>query len=351
MKITFSKAINFAIRDSMRDDNKVICMGLGATDPKGVFGTTIDLEKEFGSKRVFDIPTSENALTGICIGLSIAGYKPLLTHQRLDFALLSLDQIINNAAKAHYMYGGEICCPLVIRMIMGRGWGQGPTHSQNLQMLFAGIPGLRVVMPGTVQDAYSQLRASINSNDPVIFLEHRWLHNSESQVVYDFSDQDLVTQSLVKSGEDITILACSYMLPEAIKARRILKEKLGVTADIINFRSYRAIPDECLIKSINKTRKLIVADTAMRSFTIADQLSNNIRDLLIDGNSIDIRILSMPDIPEPTSHFLTKGLYNDSYTIISKTCELLSKDCRGLINRDTELKPHDVPGEWFKGPF
>ena len=116
------------------------------------------------------------------------GYKVIINHQRLDFALLSLDQIINNAAKIHYMFGGQINCPLVVRMIIGRGWGQGPTHSQNLQQLFAGIPGLKVVIPGTPQDAYSQLCASINCTDPVIFLEHRWLHNMSGKVDFKFTE-------------------------------------------------------------------------------------------------------------------------------------------------------------------
>ena len=111
----------------------------------------------------------------------MAGFKPILTHQRLDFALLSLDQIINNISKTRYMFGGQISRPVVIRMIIGRGWGQGPTHSQNLQLLFAGIPGLRVVIPSSPHDAYSLLRASIESKDPVIFLEHRWLHNSTTK--------------------------------------------------------------------------------------------------------------------------------------------------------------------------
>ena len=134
-QITFSKAINEAFIDSMKADDKIVCMGLGVPDPKGVFGTTLNLEKLFGKDRVFDIPTSENAMTGVCVGLALNGYKAIINHQRLDFALLSLDQIINNAAKIHYMFGGKINCPIVIRMIIGRGWGQGPTHSQNLQQL------------------------------------------------------------------------------------------------------------------------------------------------------------------------------------------------------------------------
>ena len=144
---TFSDAINEAIRESMHKDPKVLCYGLGVTDPKSVFNTTFGLEEEFGSERVFDIPCSENGITGIAIGAALKGYRPVLTHQRLDFALLSMDQIVNSAAKWHYMFGSQRSVPITVRMILGRGWGQGPTHSQNLQSWFAHIPGLKVVVP------------------------------------------------------------------------------------------------------------------------------------------------------------------------------------------------------------
>ena len=135
-EISFAKAINLAISDSMEIDDSIICYGLGATDPKGIFGTTIGLEEKFGNQRVFDTPTSENAMTGIGIGAAMAGNKTIMTHQRLDFFLLALDQLVNSAAKMHYMFGGKVNIPITIRLIIGRGWGQGPTHSQNLQSIF-----------------------------------------------------------------------------------------------------------------------------------------------------------------------------------------------------------------------
>ena len=131
--ITFVDSINSAIDLAMSIDKKVVCYGLGATDPKGIFGTTKGLEDKFGNERVFDMPTSENAMTGIAIGLAIGGFKTIMTHQRLDFFLLAMDQLVNSAAKMHYMFNGELKVPVTIRLILGRGWGQGPTHSQNLQ--------------------------------------------------------------------------------------------------------------------------------------------------------------------------------------------------------------------------
>ena len=174
---TFSESIRQATSECLSDDNSLICFGLGVTDPKGVFGTTKDLHIIHGNERVFDIPISENAMTGIGIGAAIMGTKVLMVHQRMDFFLLAMDQLVNAASKMHYMYGGEVCCPITIRLIVGRGWGQGPTHSQSLHAWFAHIPGLKVVMPTFPKDAYKLLKEAISDPNPVIFIEHRWLHD------------------------------------------------------------------------------------------------------------------------------------------------------------------------------
>jgi len=180
--INYAQATNEALQQAMRQDTDVICYGLGADDPKGIFGTTLGLQEEFGAERVFDMPTSENAMTGIGIGASLNGIRPVMTHQRLDFFLLAMDQLVNNAAKWRYMFGGQFSVPITIRLIIGRGWGQGPTHSQSLQSWFAHIPGLRVVMPSNARDAKGLLLESIFCDDPVVILEHRWLHNSTADV-------------------------------------------------------------------------------------------------------------------------------------------------------------------------
>src|SRR5581483_4411863 len=151
--ITTSAALREATDQAMAADQRVLIIGEGVPDPKGIFGTTLGLREKYGAERVLDMPVSENGLTGICIGAALAGLRPILTHQRVDFALLSLDQIMNNAAKWYYMFGGQQSIPLVIRMVIGRGWGQGAQHSQSLESLFAHIPGLKVVMPATPYDA------------------------------------------------------------------------------------------------------------------------------------------------------------------------------------------------------
>ena len=181
MKISYSQAINKALEEEMTRNKKLVCFGLGATDYMKFFGTTKGLKEKFGEQRVFETPTSENAMTGIGIGMSLYKNPCIMMHQRLDFFLLAMDQLVNSAAKWHYMFGGLKSVPITIRLVVGKGWGQGPTHSQSLQSWFAHIPGLKVVMPSLPSDAYNLLKASIRDPNPVIFIEHRWLHGVEEK--------------------------------------------------------------------------------------------------------------------------------------------------------------------------
>ena len=181
-ELTYAQAIQEGLHQSMEADARVILVGEGVPDPKAIFATTAGLRDRFGSARVFDMPLSENGMTGICIGAALSGLRPVMVHQRIDFALLAMDQLVNNAAKWHYMFDGLANVPLVIRVIIGRGWGQGPQHSQSLQALFAHIPGFKVVLPATAYDAKGMLISAIEDNNPVIFIEHRWLHNIKDAV-------------------------------------------------------------------------------------------------------------------------------------------------------------------------
>ena len=208
-KITYTQAVNDAITVAMTMDEHVICYGLGVPDPRGVFGTTIGLQERFGKERVFDTPISENAMTGIGIGASLNGIRPVMVHQRLDFFLLAMDQLVNNAANWHFMFGGQSSVPITIRLIIGRGWGQGPTHSQSLQSWFAHIPGLKVVMPTTARDAKGLLLESIFDDNPVVFLEHRWLHNQIDHVPPGDFRIPLGKASLLREGDDVTVVSMS----------------------------------------------------------------------------------------------------------------------------------------------
>ena len=225
--MNYAQAIRKALDEALEQDERVICYGLGVTDPKGVFGTTSHLHEKHGNERVFDTPTSENAMTGIGIGCALMGNKVIMTHQRLDFFLLGLDQLVNAAAKMHYMYGGELNCPITIRLIVGRGWGQGPTHSQNLQAWFAHIPGLKVISPTFPIDAYNTLKKAIFDNNPVIIIEHRWLHNIKDDKGFAKEIDDKRARVCLE-GNDYTIVSTSIMTIEAIKCAQYLKRKHSI---------------------------------------------------------------------------------------------------------------------------
>ena len=347
----FASAINDALSVAMTNDKNIICYGLGVTDPKGVFGTTLGLEKKFGNDRVFDVPTSENALTGIGIGASLHNTKSIMTHQRLDFFLLAMDQLVNNAAKWYYMYGGKKSVPITIRLIIGRGWGQGPTHSQNLQSWFAHIPGLKVVIPTNPYDAKGMLLSAIRDPNPVIFLEHRWLHYSKGVIPKKRYFVPIDKAKVINKGKDITIVAMSYLTPEAMIAKKYLK-KLNINPEVIDLRSVKPIDFKTIIKSVNKTKNLLVLDTGFKFCSVSSEIITNImeRDHNILKNSP--ARLTMPDIPEPTSFALTKNFYITHLEIIKKVLNILNINQNKLKKlKITKTKYHDVPNEEFKGPF
>jgi pyruvate dehydrogenase E1 component beta subunit len=207
------------------------------------------------------MPTSENAMTGVAIGASLNGIRPVMTHQRVEFFLLAMDQLVNNAAKWHYMFGGHASIPITIRLIIGQGWGNGPTHSQSFQAWFAHIPGLKVVMPATAMDAKGLLLSSIFCNNPVIFFEHRWLHDLEGDVPEGDFRIPLGEAKEIKTGNDFTIVSMSHMTIEALHAVEIL-EKHGISIDLIDLRTVKPIDWGKIFYSVHKTGRLLAIDTA-----------------------------------------------------------------------------------------
>ncbi|QWD96907.1 alpha-ketoacid dehydrogenase subunit beta [Polynucleobacter sp. MG-6-Vaara-E2] len=347
---SFATAINEGIAQAMDLDDSVICYGLGVTDPKAVFGTTASLEKRFGAARVFDMPTSENAMTGVAIGAALNGIKSVMTHQRVDFFLLALDQLVNSAAKWHYMFGGQNSVPITIRLIIGRGWGQGPTHSQNLQAWFAHIPGLKVVMPTTPEDAKGLLISSILDPNPVVFLEHRWLHNSIGEVPDGDFRLPLGKAKVMREGRDITIVSMSYMTIEALHAADYL-EKQGVSCEVVDLRSIKPLDWETVFASTVKTGRLIALDSGFTTGSVAGEIVARVAMEKFSALRKAPARLAMPDVPEPTSIALTKGFYVRAADIAIKVLSMMDKSV-DYINADlSEPDPHDVPGDWFKGPF
>jgi pyruvate/2-oxoglutarate/acetoin dehydrogenase E1 component len=349
--ITFAEAINEALDFSLTKDKLMICYGLGVTDPKSVFGTTKGLEQKFGKNRVFDMPTSENAMTGVGVGASLNGVRSVITHQRLDFFLLAMDQLVNGAAKYYYMYGSQKNIPITIRLIIGRGWGQGPTHSQNLQSWFSHIPGLKVVMPSNPRDAKTLLISSIFDPNPVIYLEHRWLHNSKGNVPEDNLIEKIGNAKIIRKGNDITIVSMSYMTIESLRAADFLSKEMNIDVEVIDLRSVKPIDWKTIFKSVEKTGKIIVVDSGFTTGSIAGEIVARVSMERFRYLKIPPARLAMPDVPEPTSFALTKGFYIGSKDIAELSLKILNIKISEKINVLDEPELHDIPGPWFKGPF
>ncbi len=348
--LKFHQAVQEAIDVSMARDPAVYVMGLGVPDPKGVFGTTLGLAEKHGSRRVLDIPLSENGITGVAIGSALCGMRPILVHQRVDFALLSMDQIVNQAAKWHYMFGGRLRVPLVIRMVIGRGWGQGPQHSQSLQAFFAHVPGLKVVMPATPHDAKGLLIAGIEDDSPVIFLEHRWLHGVTGPVPEGTYRVPLGRAQVIREGEDITIASVSWMTVEALRAAAVLAGE-GLSAEVVDIRTLRPFDGETVIASVRKTGRLIVADTG---WTTAG-FSAEVLARAVEGAWSDLRCaprrVALPDCPTPSTPALANRFYPRSEEIAAAAREMLGIAGEDRPDEKAASTPLDVPDLSFASPF
>lgn len=348
--LTFAAAINEALGLAMAEDPAVICYGLGVDDPKGVFGTTLGLPERFGPDRIFDMPTSEAAMTGIAIGASLAGIRPVMVHQRLDFFLLAMDQLVNNAAKWSYMFGGVRSVPIVIRLILGRGWGQGPTHSQNLQAWFAHIPGLKVLMPTTPEDAKGMLLAAIRDPNPVVFLEHRWLHNTEGHVPSGVYHTPLGRVRPMAEGKDFTLVTLSYQTIEALHALPGLHAQ-GVRPDLLDLRSVTPLDWGSIFASVEKTGRLVVADTASVTCSVGSEIVARVARERFSSLKAAPVLLALPDIPSPTSPALSAVYYGGAEDIVRAAGQVMGRALSVEFLAERKRAPHDVPGTWFKGPF
>ena len=349
-ELNYAKAINEATDFCLKTDQSVLVIGLGVPDPKGIFGTTTGLQDKYGSERVMDMPLAENGMTGVIIGASLNGYRPILTHQRVEFALLSIEQIVDQAAKWFYMNAGQQNVPIVIRLIIGRGWGQGAQHSQSLESWFAHIPGLKVVMPSNAYDAKGLLISSVEDNNPVIFIEHRWLHNTIDYVPEDGYRVPIGEAKVVKEGKDISIIAHSYMVLEAIKCSEVLESK-GISIEVVDLRSIRPLDTKTILNSVKKTKRLIVADNGWVHFGVSAEIISVIAENIFEKLLCAPERIGMNDSPSPSTRALANNFYPRSIDIARIACKMLKKpvDLEDLFPK-SDL-PEDVPDPAFTGPF
>lgn len=348
--LTYIQAVNEGLDQILLTDPQAFVIGLGTTDPKGCFDTTKGLASKHPSK-VFDMPVSENAVTGVCIGAAITGLRPILIHLRIDFTMYAMDQMINNAAKWFSMYGGQSSVPMVIRAVVGMGWGQGNQHSQNLQSLFAHVPGIKVVVPFSPFDAKGMLIAAHRDKNPVLILEHRWLQNTRGPVPEEMFEVPIGQANILRPGSDITIVSWGQPLLECLKAS-IELEKNNIHPEIIDLRTLTPLDLETIIMSVKKTKKLLVVDSSWKTGGFAGEIIAAI----CENPSIQLetnpRRITLPDFSVPSSPGHANLYYFRASDILITISQMLGKviDPTHLIN-DEQSRPLDAPDSSFIGPF
>ncbi|MFH1451195.1 MAG: pyruvate dehydrogenase complex E1 component subunit beta [bacterium] len=313
--LSYSLAINEALQQTMKADPAVFIIGQGVKSPWYVGNTCRDLIKEFGAERVIDTPISENAMTGTAVGAAIAGMRPIIVHPRMDFMLYGFDPIINEAANWHYMFGGKSSVPVVIWAIINRGGEQGAQHSQSLHALFAHIPGLKVVMPSTPYDAKGLLISAIKNDNPVIYIDDRWLYDKEEAVPQETYEVPIGKGVVRREGRDITIASFSYMALQALAAAEDL-ENQEISTEVIDLRSIRPLDKKLLFESVKKTGRLLVVDSGWKTGGVAAEISALVSEEVFGSLKSPIARICLPDAPAPVSSVLEKAYYFGKSEII-----------------------------------
>ncbi|MBF0274818.1 MAG: alpha-ketoacid dehydrogenase subunit beta [Nitrospinae bacterium] len=322
-EITYREALLEAQDQLLANDSKVFVYGEGVDDAGSIFGSTKGLHEKYGIKRVFDTPLSESALTGVAVGAALAGMRPILVHMRMDFLLLTLDQIINHAAIWHYSFSGQIKVPVIIRCIVGRGWGSGPQHSQSLEALLYHVPGLRVYMPATPYDAKGLMMEAVKDGHPTIFIEHRWLYDKKGQVPEAPYSVEKGKGRVVVEGSDVTIVATSLMVHESATAVKKLAEE-GIKAELIDLRTIKPLDEDIILKSVAKTGKLVVTDYGWHTGGVASSISCMVSEKGFSSLRKPVKRVTCPDIPTPTAHNLEAAYYPSADDVANAVRELCS---------------------------
>ena len=345
-KITYRQAINQALAEEMERDRRVFVYGLDVTDHKGIFGSTLGLLEKFGPERCFITPLAEDAMTGFGLGAAINGLRPVHVHQRVDFMMLTLNQISNMFSNCRYMSGGRLKVPMVIRGVIGRGWGQSCQHSKSMHSVFAHIPGIKIVVPTTPRDAKGMLSSAIRDDNPVIVMEHRWLYDIEGQVPEGEYTVPLGSARMVRKGSDLTVVAVSWMNVEAMKAAEILKARAGVEVEIIDPRTVYPLDGATIVDSVKKTGRCIVADYDWIFCGFSAEVAAYVSENCFGSLKAPVRRLGFAHTPCPTTRPLENRFYPDAVDIIKTAEKMLGLD------------PVDLTGEEFysyenkfKGPF
>lgn len=321
--LTYAEAIREAHAQLLASDPHVFLIGQGLWSPWYAGTSLKDLEKEFGKDRVIDSPVSENAVTGAAIGAAIVGMRPIVFHPRMDFMLLAVDAIVNQAANWSYMFAGQANAPVVIRAAVNRGGEQAAQHSQALQAFFMHVPGLKVVMPSTPYDAKGLLIAAVYDGNPVIYIDDRWLYHIDGEVPEEMYKVPIGQAAVRREGEDLTLVATSYMAHLAETAVEMLAGR-GVSAELIDLRSVKPWDRDLVVESVKKTGRLLVADGGWRTCGVAAEIAASVAEEALRYLRAPIVRVTLPDAPAPMSAPLERAYYPTPETIAAAAERLLA---------------------------
>lgn len=320
--LTYVEALNEALHQLLDEDDRVFLIGQGVTSPWYVGSSCVGLKDKFG-ERVIDSPVSENAVTGVAVGAALAGLRPILVHPRLDFMYYAMDPIANQASNWFYMYGGRLSIPITIWGIINRGGEQGAQHSQAIQAIFAHLPGIKVVMPSTPYDAKGLLRSAVFDDNPVMFIDDRWLYRLKGEVPERRYFVPIGRGRVRRKGKDITIVATSYLVHEALRAADLL-EKRGVDAEVLDPLTIKPLDDSLILSSVRKTKALMVVDGGWRSFGVAAEIMARIAENReIMSVKAPLRRVALPDSPAPASRSLEKRYFKSADDIAREALKII----------------------------
>lgn len=326
LELSYAQAVNHALERALRESPETILYGEDLAKPGGVFGVTKGLQKTFGAQRVFDTPISETAMLGAAVGAAMTGLRPIVEIMWIDFSLVAADQIINQAANVRYVSAGRLQAPLTIRTQQGATPGSCAQHSQNLEALYAHIPGIRIAMPGTVQDAYSLLVSAIACDDPVLVIENRGLyHGAPQSVVVDGPVEPIGKAQVLREGEQLTILSWGAMIHQALAAAATLQEQ-GISAEVIDARWIAPFDWACLWDSLRKTRRLLIVHEANLTGGFGAEVAARASAQLFGELAAPVERLGVADLRMPSAPHLQAAAIPNASSIAAAATRLVRRD-------------------------
>lgn len=343
--ISYREALTEAMSQEMERDPNVFVYGIDVPDHKRIFGSTVGLVEKFGLERCFDTPLSEDAMTGFGLGAAINGMRPIHVHMRVDFMLLAMNQLANMVSSYRYGAGSKLKVPMVIRAVIGRGWGQSFQHSKSMYSIFAHIPGLKVALPATPRDAKGLLITAIRDDNPVIFMEHRLLYDVSGEVPEEPYAIPFGEANILRDGEDITVVATSWMCVEALKAAEVM-QKHGISVEVVDPRTIAPLDDNLIVGSVKKTGHCIVADSDWTHCGLSAEVAARVSESCFDYLKSPVIRIGFAPTPCPCTRPLENCFYPNAIDIIRAIEKKMKSQPIDLSNEDFYSYENK-----FRGPF